>query len=174
MPRPESTEYAPYYEKYITLVPENDILDVMRRAPDSDLGFLAGVPESEASVCHPPYTWTTKQVVGHLTDSERVFGYRALRFARGDHAPLPGFDENAYARAIRLDDIPLRELVAEFANLRRSHLAFFKHLSEEAWHRRGIANGAEVSVRALAFILIGHERHHASILRKRLSKTDCA
>ena len=111
MPRPESTEYAPYYEKYITLVPENDILDVMRRAPDSDLGFLAGVPESEASVCHPPYTWTTKQVVGHLTDSERVFGYRALRFARGDHAtPLPGFDENAYARAIRLDDIPLRRL----------------------------------------------------------------
>ena len=72
-------------------------------------------PESEASVCHPPYTWTIKQVVGHLTDSERVFGYRALRFARGDSTPLPGFDENAYAKAIRLDDIPLGDLVAEFA-----------------------------------------------------------
>jgi hypothetical protein len=174
MPRPESTEYAPCYEKYIALVPENDILDVIRRSPGTDLGLLAGVPDCEASVYHPPYTWTIKQVVGHLTDSERVFGYRALRFARGDQAPLPGFDENAYASAIRLDDIPLGELIAELADLRRSHLAFFKHLSEEAWHRRGIANSAEVSVRALAYILVGHERHHASIIHKRLSTTDCA
>ena len=115
-------------------------MTVMRSAPGTELGFLDGVTESEASVCHPPYTWTIKQVVGHLTDSERVFGYRALRFARGDATPLPGFDENAYAKAVRLDDIPLGELVAEFADLRRSHLAFFDHLSEEAWHRRGTAN----------------------------------
>ena len=174
MTRPDSTEYAPYYEKYIALVPEHDILKTMKSTPETDLAFLARIPESEASVCHPPYTWTIKQVVGHLTDSERVFGYRALRFARGDSTPLPGFDENAYASAIRLDDIPLGDLLAEFASLRRSHVSFFEHLSDEAWHRRGTANNAEVTVRALAYILIGHERHHAAILRNRLSKTDCS
>jgi hypothetical protein len=128
-----------------------------------------GVSESNASVCHPPYTWTIKQVVGHLTDSERVFGYRALRFARGDATPLPGFDENAYAKAIRLDHIPLGDLVAELASLRQSHVRFFEHLSDEAWQRRGIANNDPVSVRALAYILVGHERHHSLIVRKRLS-----
>ena len=146
----------------------------MRSGPDGPLAFLKGVAESEASVCHSPYTWTIKQVVGHLTDAERVFGYRALRFARGDSTPLPGFDENAYAKAICLDGIPLTDLVAEFANLRRSHVAFFEHLSEDAWQRRGTANNVAVSVRALAYILVGHERHHAAILRKRLSRTDCA
>ena len=174
MSRPEPTEYAPYYEKYIALVPEPDPLAAMKSMPNTSLTFLAGVPDAEASVCHPPYTWTIKQVVGHLTDSERVFGYRALRFARGDSTPLPGFDENAFANAIRLDHIPLADLVAEFSSLRRSHLAFFEHLSEDAWHRRGSANNAEISVRALAFILLGHERHHAAILRKRLARPDCA
>ena len=174
MARPDPTEYAPYYEKYVALVSENDILKAMKSAAETGLAFLAGVSESDASVCHPPYTWTIKQVVGHLTDSERVFGYRALRFARGDSTPLPGFDENAYAKAIRLDDIPLGNLLAEFASLRQSHVAFFDHLSEEAWQRRGTANNAAISVRALAFILIGHERHHASIVRKRLSMTNCS
>jgi hypothetical protein len=174
MSRPDPTEYAPYYEKYIALVPEDDILEAMKSAVETGVAFLAGVSESEASVCHPPYTWTIKQVVGHLTDSERVFGYRALRFARGDSTPLPGFDENAYAKAIRLDDIPLVELVAEFASLRRSHVGLFEHFPDEAWQRRGLANNAEISVRALAYILIGHERHHVAILRKRLSQVDCA
>ena len=170
MTRPGSDEYASYYEKYVSLVPETDILKVMRESPGTELAFLSSIAESEASVCHPPYTWTVKQVVGHLTDSERVFGYRALRIARGDTTPLPGFDENAYASAIHLEEIPLTELVAEFADLRRSHLAFFGHLSEEAWRRRGTANNAAVSVRAIAYILIGHERHHCAILRKRLAK----
>jgi hypothetical protein len=174
MARPDSTEYVPYYEKYIALVPENDIVKAMKSAPETSLGFLTRVSDSEACVCHSPYTWTIKQVVGHLADSERVFGYRALRFARGDGTPLSGFDENAYARAIRLDEVPLGELVAEFASLRRSHVSFFEHLSEEAWQRRGIANNDQVTVRALAYILIGHERHHASILRNRLAQPDCS
>jgi hypothetical protein len=174
MARPESNEYAGYYEKYVSLVPEGDIVTVMRSAQGTELSFLKPVKESEASVCHPPYTWTIKQVVGHLTDCERVFGYRALRFARGDSTPLPGFDENLYAKGVRLDDIPLGELVAEFGDLRRSHVAFFSHLAEEDWHRRGTANNAAVSVRALAYILVGHERHHGAILRKRLSNADCS
>jgi hypothetical protein len=120
-------------------------------------------------VCHPPYTWTIKQVVGHLTDSERVFGYRALRFARGDSTALSGFDENAYAAAARHDRVPLESLAREFENLRRSHIAFFEHLTAEAWLRSGAANNSDVSVRALAYILVGHEWHHVAILRRRLA-----
>ncbi len=174
MARPDSSEHAPAYEKYISLVPEEDILETMRSALSQPLSFLANVPESEACVCHPPFTWTIKQVVGHLIDCERVFGYRALRFARGDSTPLPSFDENAYANAAHHDRIPLGDLVAEFANLRRSHVAFFEHLPKDAWHRHGTANNAAMSVRALAYALVGHERHHAAILRKRLSKVNCS
>jgi hypothetical protein len=174
MTRPDPTEYAPYYEKYIALVTESDILSAMRSASEASLAFLAGIAEAEASVCHSPYTWTVKDVIGHLIDSERVFGYRALRFARGDATPLPGFDENAYAEANPLDEVPVAQLVAEFASLRRSHLAFFEHLQPNAWHRRGTANADQVSVRALAYIILGHERHHTAILRKRLGIADCS
>jgi DinB superfamily len=170
MTRPESTEHAPYYAKYIALVLEDDIVAAMKSSVASTFAYFAGIPESAASVLHPPYTWTIKQVIGHLCDSERVFGYRALRFARGDSTPLPGFDEHAYAEAAQHDSIPVASLVSEFENLRRSHIAFFEELPKEAWLRRGTANNAEVSVRALAYILVGHERHHAGIIRKRLVK----
>ena len=174
MARPDASEYAPPYEKYISQVPEEDILSALRSEPAGPLSFLTNLPESQACVCHPPYTWTVKQVVGHLTDCERVFGYRALRFARGGSTSLPGFDENVYAKAAPLDGIPLGDLVTEFADLRRSHVAFFEHLSEDAWRCRGTANNATVSVRALAYILVGHERHHAAILRNRLSNVNCS
>jgi hypothetical protein len=170
MGRPDSTEYAPYYGKYVALVPEDNILTAMRSETAQTLAFLRGVPERESSIRHPPYTWTFKQVVGHLTDAERVFGYRALRFARGDSTPLPGFDENTYAQIAEFDQHPLDDLVAEFEALRQSHICLFKNLPATAWARRGIANGNEVSVRALAYIIVGHERHHTVILRQRLSR----
>jgi hypothetical protein len=170
MARPDSTEYARDYAKYIALVPEEDIVHAMKSEGANTLGFLAGIPESAVCVAHPPYTWSIRQVVGHLCDCERVFGYRALRFARGDATPLPGFDENIYAEAAQHNKVPLASLVSELENLRRSHIAFFEQLPDEAWLRRGTANNAEVSVRALAYILIGHERHHAGIIRKRLFK----
>ncbi len=169
MARPEPSEHAAYYTPYIARVPEDDIVSAMKAIMTSTVAFFGGIPEGSASVVHPPYTWTIKQVIGHLTDCERVFGYRALRFARGDSAPLPGFDENKYAETARHNGVPLHALASEFENLRRSHIAFFEHLPEEAWLRRGVANNGEVSVRALAYILVGHERHHAAIIRKRLS-----
>jgi hypothetical protein len=169
MARPDTTEYASHYGKYISHVPEDDIASAMKSSTASTLAFLASVPESAAGICHPPYTWTIKQVVGHLIDCERIFGYRALRFARGDSTPLPGFDENTYAQTAQHDRVPLSGLISEFEFLRRSHIAFFEHLPEEAWLRRGTANNAEMSVRAFAYALVGHERHHAAILRERLS-----
>lgn len=169
MVRPAPTEYAPYYGKYLALVPEDDVLAVLAEQLDQTLALLKGVPEEESLVRHPPYTWSIRQVVGHLTDSERIFGYRALRIARGDSTPLPGFDENAYAQAAEFDRIALGDLTAEFEALRRSHLWLFRSFSEAVWGRRGVANNSEVSARALAFIMAGHERHHTAIVRRRLS-----
>ena len=102
MTRPGPTEYAPFYAGYIDLVPEADIVATLAAQLDETLALLRPLPEAVGDVRHPPYTWTVKEVVGHLTDAERVFGYRALRFARGDTTPLPGFDENAYAAGRRV------------------------------------------------------------------------
>ena len=169
MPRPSPAEYAPYYGQYVELAPEDDVLAALQTQLDDLLALLRPVPEDQGNVRHPPYTWSVKEVVGHMTDTERVFGYRALRFARGDATPLPGFDENAYARAADSDRRPLADLVSEFDALRRSHLGLFGGLPEAAWLRSGEANGNAVTVRALAYIIVGHARHHTTILRRRLS-----
>ena len=167
--RPAPAEYAPYYETYIRLVPEADVLPVLEAQVEETLALLRNVPEAVANTRHPPYTWSVKEVIGHLTDAERVFGYRALRIARGDPTPLPGFDENAYVRAASFDARPLPALLAEFEAVRRSHLHLFRSLDDAAWRRDGVANDNRVSVRALAWILAGHVRHHLAILRKRLA-----
>jgi hypothetical protein len=166
--RPQPTEHAPYYGTYVALVPENDILAVLRAQRDESLAHLHAIPESQADVLHPPYTWTIKQVVNHITDGERIFAYRALRFARGDATELPGFDENEYARTAGCERLKLAKLVDEFDAVRRSTLALLENLPEQAWTRCGEANGNAVTVRALAFIIAGHVRHHLAIVRKRL------
>jgi hypothetical protein len=168
MPKLNPTEYPADHAKYVALVPEDDVLAMMEKELAATLALLRSVPEDQACVRHPPYTWSIKEVVGHMADSERVFGYRALRIARGDATPLAGFDENAYAREADFDRHPLAELTAEFEAVRRSHLLLFRHLSDGAWTRRGTANGHTVSVRALACSIVGHERHHTAILRQRL------
>jgi DinB superfamily len=172
MERPQPDEYAPFYANYIGLVTESDVIAVLAAQLDEVLNVLRQVPEAESLVLHPPYTWTIKEVVGHLIDGERIFGYRALRFARGDSTPLPGFEENDYARAGEFNRIPLSELVAEFEAVRRAQLAFFRHLPNAAWSRGGTANGSPVTVRALAFMMAGHVRHHFAIVQRRLGKAD--
>jgi DinB superfamily len=171
MQRPSPTEYAPSYHSYVTLVPEEDILAPLEGQLAEVLALLRPVSESQGNERHPPYTWSVKEVVGHVTDAERIFGCRALRFARGDATPLPGFDENVYVRAAEFDRTPLQDLVCGFEAVRQSHLCFFRSLSAAAWSRTGEANGNAVSVRALAYIIVGHARHHTAILRRRLSGT---
>ncbi len=168
--RPEPGEYAAAYEPYIRLVPAGDILTLLEQQIEDSLGLLRDVPESEAERRHAPYTWSIKEVVGHLIDSERIFGIRALRFARQDRAELPGFDENQYVQNARFDARTLVSLVQEFELARRSHLLLFRGLDGEAWLRSGVANGQSVTVRALTYIIAGHERHHAAILRQRLAR----
>jgi hypothetical protein len=167
--RPSPTEYAEPYAAYVSLVPEEDILATLRDELPHLLFFLRGVPESEAGRLHPPYTWTPRQVLGHLTDSERVFTYRALRIGRGDSTPLPGFEENAYVQGGEFDRLPWAALISEFEVVRLASTRLFEHLPEGAWAREGVASNAKVSVRALAYITVGHQRHHVAILRRRLS-----
>jgi hypothetical protein len=168
MPRPAPTDLGPYFAKYTDLVPEEDIRPVLATQLDEVLALLRPVPEATGDVRHPPYTWSVKEVVGHLTDCERIFGYRALRFARGDTTPLPGFEENDYARAGGFDRVRLADLVSEFEAVRRSHVWLFRNLPAAAWDRAGEANATRLTVRALAYIMVGHVRHHGAILRKRL------
>ena len=168
MPRPDATEYAKFFGTYIDLVPEPDIFPVMEAQAAEFVAFLRGVPEAQGDVCHPPYTWTVKEVVGHLTDGERVFGYRALRFGRGDATPLAGFDENPYVKAGEYGRLALSDVVSEYEAARRSNLLLFRNLPAGAWGRTGLASDNPVSVRALAYIIVGHTRHHGAILRKRL------
>jgi hypothetical protein len=164
---PEASEYAPYYERYVALVRGGDILDVLARQADEVGRTLSGVAEEGAGYRYAPDKWTIREVVGHWTDAERVFAYRALAFARGEQTPLPSFDENEYARRSGHDAVPLPELLEEFASVRGATVALLRHLSPEAWQRRGVASGKVVSVRALAFIMAGHVQHHLAILRDR-------
>jgi hypothetical protein len=168
--RPEPNEYAAPYHAYIALVPDGEILAILASQLDGALTFLRGVEEQDASVLHPPYTWTIKQALGHIIDAERIFGIRSLRFARNDPTPLPTFDENAYVRNADFNNRTLRDLTEEFELVRRSHLTMFRHLEEGAWLRTGIASGYSVTVRALAYIIAGHAEHHLAILRKRLTR----
>jgi uncharacterized damage-inducible protein DinB len=168
MPRPLSADYAPYYEKYVSRVPEEDILPALTAEIAGTLTVLAGVSAEEELKLHAPYTWTIRQVVGHLLDAERVFAYRALWFARGETTPLPGFDEGPFSANAPHARVPLPELAAEFRDLRATTTRLFAQLDAAAWDRRGVASLGEVTVRALAYMIVGHERHHMTIVRKRL------
>jgi uncharacterized damage-inducible protein DinB len=143
------------------------LLETLERQCVETARLLEKIPESKALYRYAPAKWSIKEVLGHLADSERVFAYRALRFARGDTTPLPGFDEQVYAPAGRFDERSVADLGAELGAVRRATIALFGGLDEEALARRGTANGTEVSVRALAYIIAGHELHHLTVLRER-------
>jgi DinB family protein len=165
--RPEATEFAPFYAGYVNRVPETDVLAVLQKQADEILALAHSVPPGRESFRYGEGKWSIREVLGHLTDGERVFGYRAFCFSRGEQAPLPSFDENQYVTAAGADRIPLAELAAEFAATRASNLAFLRRLSAEEGARVGTASGKPISVRALAYIMAGHPRHHVAVLRER-------
>lgn len=165
--RPEADEYAPFYADYVSRVPEANPIEAMSAQIGQTTALLGRVAEAEAGARYAPGKWSVREVVGHLADAERIFSYRALRIARGDATPLPGFDENAYVPAGRFDERTLADLVSELANARRSTLDLFRSFGEAEWRRRGIASGKPISVRALGCIIPGHERHHVEVLGTR-------
>jgi uncharacterized damage-inducible protein DinB len=170
--RPQNNEYAPYYAGYIAQVPDGDLVDVLRRQIGETLSLVRGVPEERASHRYAPGKWSIKEVLGHMADVERIMGYRMLCIARGDTTPLPGFDENAYVPVANFDARSLASLASEFEQVRRATVAFIEHLDADAAARRGTANNLEITARAIAYIIAGHERHHVRILRERYLKKD--
>jgi len=167
MTRPDSTEYAPYFEKYISLVPEGDIVATLGKQIEDTLGLLRGLSEAQGDLRYAPGKWSVKEVIGHLIDAERIFAYRALRFARNDQTPLSGFDENGYAANSSYGSRSLADIAEEFGLVRKSNLYLFKNLDGESWARRGLSNDNEISVGALAYVAAGHELHHVGIIRSR-------
>lgn len=165
--RPGSDEYAPFYSDYIARVPRGDLVAMLRAQVDDTCAPLEGVQPDRADFAYAPGKWTLREVVGHLSDAERVLSYRALRVARGDATPLAGFDENDFVAAAEFGERALEDLLQEFRAARRASVTLFAGLAPAAWTRRGMANDHSVSVRALACILAGHELHHRAILRER-------
>ncbi len=167
MNRPEKEEYAEYYETYVSLVEETDIVFALEKQSSEWQNLFAEISAEKVDFRYAEGKWSIKEVVGHLIDGERVFAYRALRFSRNDKTSLPGFEQNSYVANSNFSNAEFTDLVEELSLLRQANILFFKNLSDEAWLRTGTASEAEVSVRALAYIMVGHIRHHAKILRSR-------
>jgi DinB family protein len=167
MLKPDQSEFLPYYARYIDLVGPGDIVGTLAAQMRETQALLRGLPASIGHHRYAPGKWSVSEIIGHVIDAERIFGIRALRFARGDTQPLPGFEQDDYATNSAFDAYPLAELALELDVVRQSTIFLYKHLEEESWMRRGIASGAEVSVRALAHIIAGHELHHRQILQTR-------
>ena len=167
IPRPASTEYAPSYSGYVSAVPDGNLLSLLEGQGRETAALLRGISEKKSRFRYAPGKWSIREVIGHLCDAERVFTYRALCFARGDATPLPSFDENAWGAATNADARPLAEHIEELAAVRSATLALFQGFTEELFARSGVASGHQITVRALAYIVAGHERHHVRILRER-------
>jgi DinB family protein len=163
--RPSEGEHNPYYSKYIALVTETDVLAVLERQPEEVRSFAASLQPERETYSYAPGKWSVRQVIGHLTDTERVFGYRAFRISRGDETPLSGFDENVYVQRSPYGNVPAAQLAEEFALVRAANLALLRQLDEPHWPLKGTANNSPISVRALAYIMAGHVRHHQQGLR---------
>lgn len=164
---PKPDEAAPYFFKYMERIQTDDILGVFRSQLDETLPFLHGISEVQSTYRYAPDKWSFRQVLNHVTDTERVFLYRALWFGRGFDSPLPSFDEKISAGAARADDLNWASHVAEFQASRLATLTFFHNLPAEAWTRSGIASGNPFTVNAIAYIITGHLAHHVAILRER-------
>ena len=165
--RPETNEYAPYYEKYVSLISQPNILTDLEIQLSEIQNLLSLIPENKGIYAYAEGKWSIKELIGHLIDGERIFAYRAYRISRNDKTPLAGFEQDDYVANGNFNNPKLVDLIEEFILLRKANLLFFNNLTNEAWLCTGTASEATVSVRALAYIMVGHVRHHAKILKER-------
>jgi DinB superfamily len=165
--RPEPSEYAPYYGKYISLVPEGDIVRTLEAEAASTLALLHSITEEQSLHRYAAGKWSIRETYVHLTDTERIFSYRALRFARGDKKELQGFEQDDYVAPSAADSRSWQSIVEEYSAVRQATIALFRNLPSDAWTRTGIASGNLISVRALAYNIVGHDLHHRKLLRER-------
>ena len=167
MTRPQTTEAADYYFKYIDLMTTDEIMPAIKSQMDETLQFLQGISEEQSLKSYAPGKWTIREVLNHVNDGERLFLGRAFWFARGFQDSLPSFDQDQAVQAARSNNTPWAELVEEFKAVRSSTITFFNNLPDEAWGRTGIANDDPVTVRAIAYIIAGHVVHHTNVLKEK-------
>jgi len=165
--RPNPDEYSSAYRSYVDKVPDGDLLALLEAQMKEKRALLGSLDPERAGFRYAEGKWSVIEVVGHITDGERIFAYRALRFARGDATPLPGFEENDYVPAGRFDQRTLPDVLDEAAAVRAASIALLRGLPAESFERRGVASENPISVRALAYVIAGHERHHMGVLRER-------
>jgi len=168
--RPQPGEYTPYYDRYISLVPANDILAAFDDQRREMLLLLCGRTEADGNLRYAPDKWSLKELLGHVNDTERIMSYRALRISRGDATPIEGYEQDDYVRNGPFAHRPLADLIEDYIAVRRATISLFRNLDEPAWSRRGVANKNEVTVRALAYIIAGHELHHRRVLEEKYLK----
>jgi len=166
--RPAATEHAPYYERYTALVPAgHNPLELLRSQPQQLRQLLAGLTEEQGRFAYAPGKWTLKEMLVHVIDTERIFAYRALRIARGDQTPLPGFEQDDYVPTSGANARSIQNILAEYDTVRAATLSLLQSFGPEHVSRTGTASGNPVSVRALGFLMAGHEAHHLHILQER-------
>jgi hypothetical protein len=165
--RPAPGDYAPYAEQYVSLVTGGDILESLQSQLKQTAILFSGRSERDGNFRYAPDKWSVKEVVGHVSDTERIFSYRAMRIARGDQTPLEGFEQDDYVDSANFGARQLSDLVEEYVDVRQASLSLFNSLDDEAWLRRGVASNNPVTVLALAYLIAGHELHHRKILEER-------
>lgn len=165
--KPKVGDYDPYYSSYINFYEDENILDVLEEQVKSSEKFLKSIAEEQGNFSYADRKWTIKEVIGHIIDVERVMAYRALSFARGEKQSLPGFEQDDYVAETDFSNRTLNDLIDELKAVRKSNIILFKSFDERILERRGNANGVEVTVLALIYIIAGHEKHHIQILKKR-------
>jgi uncharacterized damage-inducible protein DinB len=166
MNRPQPDEYAPFYSKYINLVGDGPILEILEQLKETSFEYFKSIPPEKAGYAYSEGKWTIKEVLGHMIDTERTFAYRVLCFSREETA-LPGFDQDVYMLKATFNTRSLTDLADEFKSVRASNMYLFRSLSDEQETQKGIASGNPVSVRAILYIMAGHELHHLNILKER-------
>jgi hypothetical protein len=165
MLKPETSEYNPYYEKYISLIEEGELLNALERQPSELRSLLNGLDEEKGKYAYADGKWSIKEVLSHLIDGERIFGYRVLRISRGDETPIEGFEQDGYIENSHANERSFEDLLEELSLQRNANLRMLKNLRDDGWKRLGTASQSPVSVRALGFIMAGHVRHHINILK---------
>lgn len=165
--RPKAEEYNAYYRKYIELVPEGNLLELLATQQDETTKKLSSLTEDQENYRYAQGKWSVKEVLGHLIDTERIMAYRLLRFARGDQSPLAGYEDESYVKEGMFHGREMADLLEEYQAVRASSISLLRGIPAEAWVRKGLANNSECSARALAYIIAGHELHHRSLLADR-------
>jgi uncharacterized damage-inducible protein DinB len=165
--RPQKGDYADYFEKYISLVPSGDFLELLQQQREDLMRFLSPLSDEQAEYRYAVGKWSIKEVLGHVNDTERIFAYRLLRIARGDQTPLASFEQDSYIHHGNFSARKMSDLLEEFSVIREATIVLVRALDDAAWQRRGVASQKEITTTALAFIIAGHVRHHRIVIEER-------